>query len=118
MKHLGIDVDQKLRFEDYVQRTTGKASQRMYVFKKKMYLSSKPLACILIKSIVVSHLIYCLPVLFTGIYARDKKALRNVFQDAQNLGLEVGYLDTIVRQRTTTQLCAVFLMKIISYTIF
>ena len=86
--------------------------------KKKLYLSSKPLACILIKSIVVSHLIYCLPVLFTGIYARDKKALRNVFQDAQNLGLEVGNLDTIVRQRTTTQLCAVFLMQIISYTIF
>ena len=29
VKYLGVDIDHKLRFEDYVQRITGKASQRM-----------------------------------------------------------------------------------------
>ena len=76
VKYLGIDIDHKLRFEDYVQRITGKASQRMYVVKNFLYLSSKPLACMLFKSFVVSLLMYCLPVLFTSVYARDKKLRR------------------------------------------
>ena len=108
VKYLGIDIDHKLRFEDYVQRITGKASQRMYVVKNFLYLSSKPLACMLFKSFVVSLLMYCLPVLFTSIYARDKKSLRKVFQDAKNLGLEVGDLDTIVRQRTKSIILCCF----------
>ena len=61
VKYLGVDIDNKLRFEDYVHKKTGKASQRMYVVKNFMYLSSKPLASMLFKSFVVSLLMYCLP---------------------------------------------------------
>ena len=41
-----------LRFEDYVQRIAGKASQRMYVVKKMLHLSTKPLASMMFKSFV------------------------------------------------------------------
>ena len=67
VKYLGVDIDHELRFEDYVQRITGKASQRMYVVKNFLYLSYKPLASMLFKSFVVSLLMYCLPVLYTSI---------------------------------------------------
>ena len=104
VKYLGVDIDHKLRFEDYVQRITGKASQRMYVVKNFLYLSYKPLARMLFKSFVVSLLMYCLPVLYTSIYARDKKLLRKVFHDAKNLGLDVGDLNAIVSQRTKSMI--------------
>ena len=78
VKHLGVDIDSKLRFEDYVQRKFGKAIQRMYAVKKMLQLSSKPLASIVFKSCVVSLLAYCLPVLHTIIYTKDKKLLRKV----------------------------------------
>ena len=118
VKYLGVDIDQKLRFEDYVQRTTGKASQRMHIVKNFLYLGSKPLACMLFKSFVVSLLKYCLPVLHTSIYARDKNLLIKVFHNAKNLGLDVGDLDVIVRQKLYLLLCAVLLTKNISFTIF
>ena len=108
VKYLGVDIDNKLRFEDYVHKITGKASQRMYVVKNFMYLSSKPLASMLFKSFVVSLLLYCLPVLHTSIYAKDKKLLRKVFNDAKNLGLDVGDLDTIVKQRTKSIIMCCF----------
>ena len=108
VKYLGVDIDQKLRFEDYVQRTTGKASQRMHIVKNFLYLGSKPLACMLFKSFVVSLLKYCLPVLHTSIYARDEKLLRKVFYNAKNLGLNIGDLDVIVRQRTKSIIMCCF----------
>ena len=71
----------------------------MFAVENFLYLSSKPLACMLFKSFVISLLMYCLPILYTSIYARDKKSLRKVFHDANNLGLDdVGDLDTIVKQ--------------------
>jgi hypothetical protein len=85
-----------LGFEDYVQRIAGKASQRMYVVKKMLHLSTKPLASMMFKSFVVSLLMYCLPVLHTSICTIDKKLLRKVFNVAKNLRLDVGDLDIIV----------------------
>ena len=41
VKYPGVDIDNKLRYEDYVQRIAGKASQRMFVVKNFLYLSSK-----------------------------------------------------------------------------
>ena len=54
VKYLGIDIDCKLRFEDYADKVISKASQRMYIVKNFLYLSSKPLARRLFKSFVVS----------------------------------------------------------------
>ena len=53
-----------LRFEDYVQRIAGKASQRMYVVKKMLHLSPKPLAFMMFKSCVVSLFMYLLSACF------------------------------------------------------
>ena len=71
-------------------------------------MSSKPLASMLFKRFVVSLLMYCLPVLHTSIYAKDKKLLRKVFNDAKNFWLDVGDLDTIVKQRTKTIIMCCF----------
>ena len=96
-----MDIDNKLRYADYVQKIAAKASQRMFAVENLLYLSSKPPACMIFKSFVISLLMHCLPILYTSIYARDKKSLRKVFHDASNLGLDgVGDLDTIVKQRT------------------
>ena len=54
----------------------------------------------LFKSFVVSLLMYCLPVLYSSVYALDKKLLQKVFHNAKNIGLDVGDLDVIVEQRT------------------
>ena len=59
--------------------TVSKASQRMFVVENFLYLSSKPLACMKFKSFGISLLMYCLPILYTSIYATDKKSRRKVF---------------------------------------
>ena len=54
--YLGIDIDCKLRFEDYADKIISKASQRMYIVKNFLYLRSRPLVCMLIDRFVVSLL--------------------------------------------------------------
>ena len=81
-KYLGVEIDQKLRFEAHIQNVVRKANQRMYIIKNFLYLSTKPLACMLFKSFIVSLIMYCLPVLFPAIYQQDKKDMRKIFEDA------------------------------------
>ena len=96
-KYLGVEIDQKLRFEAHIQNVVRKANQRMYIIKNFLYLSTKPLACMLFKSFIVSLIMYCLPVLYPAIYQRDKKDMRKIFKDASSLGLQLNYdLDTLV----------------------
>ena len=72
-------------------------NERMYIIKNFLYLSTKPLACMLFKSFIVSLIMYCLPVLYHTIYQRDKKDMRKIFKDASSLGLQLNYdLDTLV----------------------
>ena len=107
--YLGVDIDNKLRYEDYVQKIAGIASQRMFVARNFLYPSSKPLVSMLFYSFVIAILMHCLPTLYTSIYARDKKSLRKVFHDASNLGLDdVGNLDTIVKKRTKSHNTEIF----------
>ena len=48
-----------------------------------------------------SHILtYCLPILFTSIYSRDKKALRKFFKQGDRLGLDIGDLDSVISKRT------------------
>ena len=55
----------------------------------------------LFKSFIVSILTYCLPVLYTSIYAKDKKRLRKFFKDANNLNIpNISELDCIIDNRT------------------
>ena len=89
VKYLGILIDHKLRFESHVNNVVTKASQRMFIIRTFMYKSTKPLACMLFKSFIVSVITYCLPILYTSIYARDKKDLRRVFKAGSKLGLDV-----------------------------
>ena len=41
VKYLGVFVDNKLRFEEYVQNTVTKASQRMHIVRTFLYKSTK-----------------------------------------------------------------------------
>ena len=54
----------------------------------------------LFKSFIISLLTYCLPVLYTHVFARDKKCLRKLFKDAGKLDLDVGNLDSLIQRRT------------------
>ena len=58
---------------------------------------TKPLASL---SFIVSILTYCLPIQFTSIYSRDKKALRKFFKQGDRLGLDIGDLDSVISKRT------------------
>ena len=100
VKYLGVLFDNKLRFEDHVNNVVSKANQRMFVIRTFNYQSTKPLACMLFKSFIVSILTYCLPILFTSIYSRDKKALRKFFKQGDRLGLDIGDLDSVISKRT------------------
>ena len=51
----------------------------------------------LIEGFVVSLLMYCLPILYTSLYSRDKKEMRKIFKDAEKLGLDnIDNFDTLV----------------------
>ena len=73
-----------------------KASQSMFIIRTFLYQSTKPLASMLFKSFIMSILTYCLPILYTSIYSRDKKDLRKFLKQGDKLGLEnIGGLERI-----------------------
>ena len=56
VKYLGVLFDNKLPFENYVNNVVSKANQRMVAIRTSNYQSTKPLACVLFNSIIVSIL--------------------------------------------------------------
>ena len=100
--YLGIMLDQKLRFEEHIQSVVSKSEQRMYIVRNFVHLSTIPLATMLFKSFIVSLLTYCLPVLYTTIFAKDKKRLSKFFDQASKLKLQVDDLDNLMTKRTKT----------------
>ena len=52
VKYLGVEIDHKLRFETHSQNVVRKASQRMYIVRIFLYLSTKPIACMLFKNLM------------------------------------------------------------------
>jgi len=82
-----------------------KASQRMYIVGNFLYLSSTTLASMLFKSFIISLLTYCLPILYTSLYAKDKKQLQHFFKEALKLGIkDLGDIDNLIDVRTKTLL--------------
>ena len=86
----------------YSTYTYTTVSQRMYIVKNFVYLSSKPLSNMLFKSFIVSLISYCLPILYTSIHASDKKCIRKVFKDAIKLGIEHPGIDALMTEQTKT----------------
>jgi len=78
VRYLDVLVDQNLRFHEHVQSVVTTVSRRMYIVKDFAYLSSKPL-----------------PIIFTCIYASDKKAIGKIFKDCSKLGIEHLNIDYI-----------------------
>ena len=74
----------------------------MYIAKNFAYFSSKPLANMLFKSFIMSLISYCLPIIFTCIYASDIKAIRKIFKDCFKLGIEYLDIDSHIRKLTKT----------------
>jgi len=93
-------VDQNLRSHEHVQSVVTTVSRRMYIVKNFVYLSSKPLANMLFKSFIMSRVAYCLPIIFTCIYASDKKAIRKIFKDCLKLGIEYLNIDLHIQKLT------------------
>ena len=63
--------------------------------------STKALSPMLYKSFIISVLTYCLPVLFTCMYAKHKKRLRKFFGDGKKIGIDnIGDLDTLIDNRS------------------
>ena len=105
VKYLGVRIDDKLRFEEHINSVATKASQRMYIVRNFVYLSSTTLASMLFKSFIISLLTYCLPILYTSLYAKDKKQLRHFFKEALKLGIkDLGDIDNLIDNRTKTLL--------------
>jgi len=100
VRYLGVLVDQNLRFHEHVQSVVTTISRRMYIVKNFVYLSSKPLANMLFKSFIMSRIAYCLPIIFTCIYASDKKAIRKIFKDCSKLGIEYLNIDSHIEELT------------------
>ena len=98
---LTVLIVNKLRFECHVDNLVTKASQRMHIVRTFCYTSTKLLSSMLFKSFIISILTYCLPILYTSIYAKDKKRLRKFFKDANRLSIEnISDLDSIIDNRT------------------
>ena len=67
-----------------------------------VYFSSKPLVKMLFKSFIMSLISYCLPFIFTCIYASDKKAIRKIFWDCFKLVIEYHGIDLHIQKLTKT----------------
>ena len=76
VKYLGVFVDNKLRFEEYVQNTVTKASQKMHIVRTFLYKSTKSLSIMLFKSFIIFILTYCIPILYPCVYAKEKRPMR------------------------------------------
>jgi len=72
----------------------------MYIVKNFVYLSSKPLANMLLKSFIMSCITYCLPSIFTYIYATDKKSIRKILKDCSKLGIAHLNIDLHIQKLT------------------
>ena len=53
----------------------------------------------LFKSFNASVLIFCMPAIYTSVYEKDKRVMRSVFKSARALGLSVGDVDVVMRER-------------------
>ena len=54
-------------------------------------------------SVVIMSLIsYCIPIIFTCIYASDEKATRTIIKDCFKLGIEYHDIDSHVQKLTKT----------------
>ena len=95
-------VRSKVRFEEHIQSVVSKAEQRMYIVRNVVHLGTIPLATMLFKSFIVSLLTYCLPVLYTTIFAKDKKRFSKFLDQASKLKLQVDDLDSLMTKRTKT----------------
>ena len=80
------------------------------IYQTILYLSTKPLACMMFERFIVSLIMYCLQVLYPAMYQRDKKDILNIFKDATQLGLELGYdLDPIVNNHTKSRIMQIYM---------
>ena len=101
VKYLGVLIDNKLRFESHIDNLVTKASQRMHIVKTFCHTSTKLLSSMLFKSFIISILTYCLPILYTSVYAKNKKRMRKFFKDAYHLNIQnISDLDSIMNNRT------------------
>ena len=54
-------------------------------------------------------MLYCLPVLYSSMYQRDKKDMRKIFKDAIALGLDLGYdFDSLVQSHTQNRIMQIY----------
>ena len=104
VNYLGVQIHNKLRFEEHINSVATRASQKMYIFRNFVYLSSTTLASMLFKSFIISLLTCCLPILYT-LYAKEKKQLRHFFKEALKLGIkDLGDIDNLIDVKTKTLL--------------
>ena len=60
MKYFGVQLNDRFRFADHAENVVNnqKANQRMHIVRNFLYLSTKPLVCMLFKSFVQSMKIF------------------------------------------------------------
>ena len=64
--------------------------------------SVKPLSDMLFQSFVVAVIAYCLPIIFTCLYAIEEKCIRMIFSDAIKPGIDNPYIDSLITKQTKT----------------
>ena len=83
VKYLGVEIDNKLRFEDHIDAKVSKARQRLYLVKQFKFLgASDRFLNQIFSAFVESCFFYCLVVIFCNLYERDKKSVRKVYKAA------------------------------------
>ena len=100
VKYLGVEIDNKLRFEDHIDAKVSKARQRLYLVKQFKFLgASDRFLNQIFSAFVESCFFYCLVVIFCNLYERDKKSVRKVYKAAYKIGLPNAGLDPILNDR-------------------
>ena len=77
VKYLGVMVDDSPQYRQ---------PPKEWTCKEFCIFSFKSLSVMLSKSFIISLISYCLPVIFTCLYASDMKSMRQIFNDATKLG--------------------------------
>ena len=62
----------------------------------------KPRSDMLFQSFVVAVIAYCLPIIFTCLYASEDKCIRMIFSDAIKPSIDHPDIDSLITKQTKT----------------
>ena len=111
-KYVGVKVNDNLCFQEYVYSAIAFSSQRKYISKNFVYLSSKFIV-LRLKSFILSLICCCLPVIFEYLWPSTRNLCAGFSTTQLRVGIDHSDIETLIAYWTKPSPYATFMMTII-----